>query len=322
MVQVFLLTTEPTSDRVGKIKVWLSTLQGTCPHQLELIDLGQRSFFKKRNEETLIVRVDEKQVLNPDNLENIRLTLSEAIKNANSPDYRPAAAKDRLNGRERLSLWFSRHYLALINTILALYLFLPLSAPMLMKLGQAQPAAAIYRLYRPLCHQLAFRSFFIFGEQASYPLEVQTGSDRLTYQQVSGNSSQDMQSASEFIGNERAGYKIALCQRDVAIYGSLLLFGIVFALTGRRFKPLPWWLWIVLAIGPIGLDGVWQLVSAMQLSFLGWLPVHESTPFLRVLTGATFGWFTAWFGVPTIEESVVDERLRLEAKAAIERQAR
>lgn len=131
-----------------------------------------------------------------------------------------------------------------------------------------------------------------------------------------------MRLASEFIGNERVGYKIALCQRDMAIYGSLLLFGIIFALNRRRFKPLPWWLWILLAIGPMGLDGVWQLVSQMQLAFLNWLPARESTPFLRVLTGTAFGWFTAWFGYPTIEESVSDERVRLEAKYAIERQRR
>jgi len=70
----------------------------------------------------------------------------------------------------------------------------------------------------------------------------------------------------------------------------------------------------------MGLDGVWQLISSMQLSFLSWLPVHESTPFLRVLTGAMFGWFTAWFGIPTIEETTAEERVRLEAKAALERQ--
>ena len=320
MVEVFLLATEPTGTEVGKLEAWLSSLQETYPHQLRLIDLRQQAYFKKRSDETLIVRIDEQQVLNPENPENIRLALSEAYKNANSPDYRPVAAKDRLNARERFSLWFSRHYLALINVILALYVFLPVFAPVMMKLGQPEPANAIYKLYRPLCHQLAYRSFFLFGEQATYPLEVPAGSDRLTYSHITGNPGEDMQLASEFVGNERAGYKIALCQRDVAIYGSLLLFGLLFALTGRKFKPLPWWLWILLAIGPMGLDGVWQLVSQMQLSFLNWLPVHESTPFLRVVTGAAFGWFTAWFGIPTIEDSVSDERIRLEAKAAIERQ--
>ncbi len=320
MVEVFLLSTDPTSEKVDKIKTWFSSLQEIYPHQLNLVDLRQQRYFKKQTEETLIVRIDEKQVTHPENPGSIRLALSEAYKNANSPDYRPVAAKDRLGARERFSLWFSRHYLAFINIILALYVGLPILAPVMMKLGQVEQANTIYGLYRPLCHQLAYRSFFLFGEQAYYPLEVPAGSARLTYSQVSGNPGEDMQLASEFVGNERAGFKIALCQRDVAIYGSLLLFGIVFALTGRKFKPLLWWLWILLAIGPLGLDGVWQLVSYLQLPFLSWLPVHESTPFLRVLTGAAFGWFTSWFGIPTIEETVSEERLRLEAKAALERQ--
>ena len=320
MVDVFLLTTDPTSDNVGQITTLLSSLQEIYPHQLHLVDLRHQTFFRKRTEETLIVRIDEKQVSNPEDSANVRHVLSEAYKNANSPDYRPVTAKDRLNSRERFSLWFSRHYLALINVILALYVFLPILAPVMMKLGQLKPANAIYRLYRPLCHQLAYRSFFLFGEQATYPLEVPASSDRLSYSQVSGNPGADLQLASEFIGNEFVGYKLALCQRDVAIYGSLLLFGVIFALTRRKLKPLPWWVWILLAIGPMGLDGVWQLVSQMQLPFLSWLPMHESTPFLRVLTGSAFGWFTAWFGIPTIEESVSEERLRLEAKKAIERQ--
>lgn len=320
MVEVFLLTNDPTGEKAGMVKTWLSSLQEIYPHQLDLVDLRQHKYFKKHPEETLILRINEKQVTHPEKPESIKLALSEAYKNANSLDYRPVAAKDRLDARERFSLWFSRHYLALINVILALYIGLPILAPTMMKLGQVEPANTIYGLYRPLCHQLAYRSFFLFGEQAHYPLEVPAGSDRLTYSQVSGNSGEDLQVASEFVGNERAGYKIALCQRDVAIYGALLLFGVIFGLTGRKFKPLLWWLWILLAIGPMGLDGVWQLISSMQLSFLSWLPVHESTPFLRVVTGAMFGWFTAWFGIPTIEETTAEERVRLEAKAALERQ--
>ena len=150
MVEVFLLTTDPTSDKVGKIKAWLSALQATYPHKLQLVDLRQQAFFRKRAEETVMVRIDEKQVTNPEDFETIRLALSEAHRNANSPDYRPTAAKDRLNGRERFSLWFSRHYLALINTILALYVFLPLLAPVMMKLGQVEPANTIYKLYRQI----------------------------------------------------------------------------------------------------------------------------------------------------------------------------
>ena len=322
MVEVFLLTTDPTSSKVGKVSAWFDSLQESLPHKLHLIDLRHQRFFEKRPEETLIVRVDEIEAVDPDNLESLRQVLIDATNRANSPDYRPTGAKDRLSGRERFSLWFSRHYLALVNIILAVYVFLPILAPVMMKLGQTEPANRIYRLYRPLCHQLAFRSFFLFGEQAHYPLDVPVGTDLLSYSEISGNSGEDLWLASEFTGNAQAGYKIALCQRDVAIYGSILLFGIVFALTRRKLKPLPWWLWILLAIAPMGLDGVWQLVSRLDLSFLGWLPSRESTPFLRVLTGAAFGWFTAWFGYPTIEESTAASRIHLEAKSAIERQRR
>jgi len=42
MVEVFLLTTDQTSDKVGKIKAWLSALQATYPHKLQLVDLRQQ----------------------------------------------------------------------------------------------------------------------------------------------------------------------------------------------------------------------------------------------------------------------------------------
>jgi len=48
MVEVFLLTTDPTSDKVGKIKAWLSALQASYPHKLQLIDLDSKLFQKAR----------------------------------------------------------------------------------------------------------------------------------------------------------------------------------------------------------------------------------------------------------------------------------
>jgi len=82
------------------------------------------------------------------------------------------------------------------------------------------------------------------------------------------------------------------------------LFGLFFAISGKKIKPLPWFVWILLGLVPIGLDGMSQLVSQLELSFLPWLNIRESTPFLRVLTGFLFGWFTGWFGFPSIEEVV------------------
>ena len=102
---------------------------------------------------------------------------------------------------------------------------------------------------------------------------------------------------------------MALCERDMGIYGAILLFGIVYSLTGRRIKPLHWMLWILIGLGPIGLDGFSQLFSQMEWSWLASiLPYRESTPFLRVLTGGLFGLTTAWFAYPYMEESMAETR--------------
>jgi uncharacterized membrane protein len=62
-------------------------------------------------------------------------------------------------------------------------------------------------------------------------------------------------------------------------------------------------------MGPIGLDGFSQLFSQMDWSWLASvLPYRESTPVFRVLTGALFGFMTAWFSYPYIEESMVESR--------------
>jgi uncharacterized membrane protein len=115
--------------------------------------------------------------------------------------------------------------------------------------------------------------------------------------------------ARKYVGDEGAGYKVALCERDVAIYAAILLFGIVFGFTGRRIKPLHWMVWVFLGLGPIGLDGFSQLLSQFNWEWLAAvIPYRESTPLLRVLTGAFFGLFTAWFAYPNIEESMNETR--------------
>jgi uncharacterized membrane protein len=52
---------------------------------------------------------------------------------------------------------------------------------------------------------------------------------------------------------------------------------------------------------PIALDGLSQLLSQPPLNIL---PYRESTPMLRTITGFLFGFMTAWFGYPYVEESM------------------
>lgn len=194
------------------------------------------------------------------------------------------------------------------------YVGLPFLAPILMKTGVAGPAKAIYTIYSPLCHQLAFRSWFIFGEQPVYPLDLAGIDDLKSYEDYTSLPGKDLLSARRFVGNDVMGYKVALCQRDIAIYGALLLFAIIFALTGRKIKPLQWYWWIIIGMIPIGLDGLSQLPSLASGLWRAIPLLRESTPLLRTITGGLFGWATAWYLFPLIEESMIETRRYMKRK--------
>jgi len=141
-----------------------------------------------------------------------------------------------------------------------------------------------------------------------------------TFGEVTGidESNRGLLAARSFAGNEQTGYKIALCQRDIAIYGAIILFGFIFAITGRRLPPLHWAAWLFIAIAPMGLDGFSQLFSQLGIPFIDQLlPYRESTPTLRVITGFLFGFGTAWFGLPYVEESMRETRELIVKKAAL-----
>jgi uncharacterized membrane protein len=197
---------------------------------------------------------------------------------------------------------------------LFIYVGLPFLAPVFLKVGLEPPANAIYWLYGATCHKFAYRSWFLFGEQVVYPREAAHLEGYETYGEASGLDEEDIWAARDFNGNEEMGYKVALCQRDTAIYGAMLLFGILFWVMGHRIKPLPWYWWLILGIAPMGLDGFSQLIS--QFFPFDWLPYRESTPYLRTLTGFLFGFTTAWFGFPVIKETFDETRVYLAAKQA------
>ena len=230
-------------------------------------------------------------------------------------------AKRLLRGQEmtrgdRFGLWFARNYVKVVLAILIIFTGLPFLAPVLEKTGNDGLAKVIYTIYKPLCHQLTYRSYFLFGEQTVYPRELANVAGDLTYEQITGLNAFDLTAARNFIGNEVVGYKVAFCERDVAMYGSMILFGLLFQLTGRKLKQLPWYLWVILAVLPIAVDGLTQLPSLM-VNPLAWLPYRESTPFLRALTGGLFGFFSGWFIFPLMEESVAVTRVALSRKMAV-----
>jgi uncharacterized membrane protein len=238
----------------------------------------------------------------------------------------------------------AQNWLRIALVIVGIYAALPWVAPTLMKLGLTAPASVLYTLYSPMCHQFAFRSIFLFGEQPFYP-RAAAGTPYQpfepyalvddTYQEQFGYwhnywlnrpldralTSEDLNdfsvwmqfAARDFRGNEQMGYKTTLCARDVAIYSALFLGGCLYAMpkVRRRLRPMPILLYVFVALGPIGLDGFSQLLSYPPFNF--W-EIRETAPFFRIATGAIFGLMNVWLAFPYMEMSMRDTYRQIEAK--------
>lgn len=298
------------------------------PHKINVINIEGDKFLQENyGEKVPVVDIGPYRLFTPIKEEEIRFAFTETSRKIQVASERESSLvidrftkHPKIAGSDKFSFWFSKHYMLLFNLAVLFYVGFAFLAPVLSKIGAINAAKTLYTLYKPLCHQLAFRSFLLFGDQVVYPRESAHVDDLLTYGEISGLDENDIILAREFNGNEQFGYKVALCQRDIAIYLSILLFGLIFSMSGRKIKPIPWYIWLVLGIGPIGLDGFSQLLSQTGYAIFNWLPYRESTPLLRVITGGLFGLFTAWYGYPFIEESVAESRLQLLNKFAIVRQ--
>ena len=188
------------------------------------------------------------------------------------------------------------HWLAVANLFWGLYVGLPLLAPVLMDAGWTVPAKVIYTLYRPACHQRPERSYFIGGPKTTYtPEELRAAGVNLD-------------PLVRDIGNEAVGWKVAFCERDVAIYGALFVTGLLWALVRRWLKdrrmPLRYF---ALFLVPMAIDGLLQLFG-----------LYESNWLRRTITGVTFGVGAVFFAYPYVEEGFGDIRRTLSRKLGLE----
>jgi uncharacterized membrane protein len=202
---------------------------------------------------------------------------------------------DRLAARIDLAVHrFARHWLLLCNVLVALYVALTLAAPLLMHLGHTGAGRLIYLAFRPQCHQLPERSLFLFGEKSSYTLEELVAADVLP-----GLS---LRERAAFLGSERQGYKVAFCQRDLATWSAILMGGLLFGASGRRWRTLPIWGWALLLL-PAAVDGGTQLLG-----------LRESTLWMRTITGGLFGMGTVWLAYPHVHRAMSELQRESQAR--------
>jgi uncharacterized membrane protein len=218
-------------------------------------------------------------------------------------------------GTDRGIAWLARHWLLAVNLAMGLFIGGTLLPPTLMHLGLEGPARVVYTLYGFNCHQLPQRSYFLFG-----PHGVDTYSEA---QVIAWGADPDHLRG--FVGNVEVGFKLGMAQRNTAIYASIFLAGLAYALLRKRLPRLSWPLFLLLIL-PMALDGGSHMVS--EITGLGfretnaWLAalsggVYPDTFYagttlgsfnwlMRTLTGALFAIACVWFAYPYLQRGFAD----------------
>ena len=142
-------------------------------------------------------------------------------------------------------------------------------------------AHSLHMAFSPTCHQLTSRSLCLFVPKSGMGYSVgdcfQSAAFVLSRQETVEYA-------------DKAGYKLPVCARDVAIYLAMLAGLLALPLLQRiESEDMPNFWFLAAAAVPIGLDGGLQLLG-----------VYESTNLVRLITGAIIGVALPFYLLPII----------------------
>ena len=313
MRRAILYFRESDTD-IEKIKIAVE--ESSKRNDLEYLLIDMESIPDKENfpiKSTPCLVVGPYTLKTPINIRDIDIAITTAARNQEK--------NQRVSLKEAIiknlaGIFLSNYYPTIIAFVLIAFISGAFIAPYRMSMGKELQAVRIYDFYRIFCHQLAFRSYFISGEQLYYPRALAGIDGAITYEDEFNDPVDDIEIASEITGNSVSGYKVALCQRDIAIYTSLAISAILFQFLKKRIKPVRWYFWFLVALIPIGLDGFSQ-IPGLSSGWPSWFPIRESTPLLRSITGFLFGGMTGLYMFPLMEESMAETNQQLKMNRVI-----
>jgi len=161
------------------------------------------------------------------------------------------------------------------TVILFMLNFLIFATPLLARSGSGYNTL-LYSAFSSICHQSTVRSLCLYADGIGECMPQTggfSGSKEITVERPDGS----------------VGYKFPVCARDMAIYATMFVGGLILPfLTDKKRKQIPTLLILMLAAAPTGIDGITQM--------LGW---RESTNPVRIITGAVLGLAIPFFLIPT-----------------------
>lgn len=162
-------------------------------------------------------------------------------------------------------------------------------APLLALAGEQEISDALYSLYAPACHQQLTRSLCFFSDGGF--------GDCITDKTKVGAVNPATGRRHSVTVDGVTGYAIAVCARDAPFYTAMLIGGLVLPLFRRiEERDIPPFLYFVLALIPIGIDGTGQLIG-----------FWESTNLSRVVTGAIAGFVVPFYLLPILNKILQQE---------------
>ncbi len=212
-----------------------------------------------------------------------------------------------------------RRWFVSFSVLLGIFALTPFLAPVLMELTLERTANAIYFIYSFFCHQLPQRSYFFFGQAATYSLaEIQDSWQLTTNPMV----------LRQFIGNPEMGWKVAWSDRMVSMFMSVWLISVIWYPLRLRIRALSGW-GLALLLFPMALDGTSHFISDLAGNEQGFRSVNSwlaaitahtlpssfyagdawgsFNSLMRLLTGVLFGLGFVWFAFPRLERALFTE---------------
>jgi uncharacterized membrane protein len=194
---------------------------------------------------------------------------------------------------EKIVSFILRHATGILVLALLVFTLAPFAAPLFMHWGWVRPAAALYAFYGTTCHQLAQRSWFLFGPKLTYTVaELQ--------QVMPAVGPLELRA---FVGTDALGWKVAWSDRMLSFYTMTAVWGVVIWLlsrAGTNIRPLKW-RFLVIALVPLVVDGGSHLLNDVLFT-LGsgfrdtnlWLQILTGDAWPGFYAGDHFGTFNWW----------------------------
>lgn len=247
----------------------------------------------------------------------------------------PVVSRERQTARKAVRglLWFCDHWVLVFSLFFGVFVVAPFLAPLFMHWGWTGPARLVYTVYSTLCHQMAQRSFFLFGPQPMYNIAQLPVT-------MTNNDVDNMLALRNFIGNADLGWKVAWSDRMTSMYGGVWLAGILFGLLRQvreiRLLRLP--VFLVLLV-PMVIDGGTHFLSDINGGLAGgfrysnqWLAnltgnvlptwfyagdaLGSFNSWARLISGLLFGFAVVWFAFPYLDRSLQETATVLRLKLA------